>query len=38
MLKNIQSQGCDVVPIGHHDGKNNDIQWRISFRVKVIYS
>jgi hypothetical protein len=31
MLKNIQSQGCDVVPIGHHDGKNNDIQWRISF-------
>jgi hypothetical protein len=31
MLKNIQSQCCDVAPVGHHDGKNNDIQWRISF-------
>ena len=31
MFKNIQSQGCDVAPVGHHDGKNNDIQWRISF-------
>jgi hypothetical protein len=31
MIKNIQSQGCDVAPVGHHDGKNNDIQWRISF-------
>jgi hypothetical protein len=31
MLKNIQRQGCDVAPVGHHDGKNNDIQWRISF-------
>ena len=31
MLVNIQSQGCDVVPIGHRDSINNDIQWRISF-------
>jgi hypothetical protein len=31
MLENIQSQGCDVVPVGHHDSQNNDIQWRISF-------
>ena len=31
MLKNIQSQGCDVAPVGHHDGIDNDIQWRISF-------
>jgi len=31
MLENIQSQGCDVAPVGHHDSKNNDIQWRISF-------
>jgi hypothetical protein len=31
MLENIISQGCDVVPVGHHDSKNNDIQWRISF-------
>ena len=31
MLENIQSQGCDVVPVGHHDSQNNDIHWRISF-------
>ena len=31
MIENIKSQGCDVVPVGHHDSKNNDIQWRISF-------
>ena len=31
MLEHIQSQGCDVVPVGHHDSQNNDIQWRISF-------
>jgi hypothetical protein len=31
MVENIQSQKCDVVPVGHHDSKNNDIQWRISF-------
>jgi len=31
MLENIQRQGCDVVPVGHHDSENNDIQWRISF-------
>jgi hypothetical protein len=31
MLKNIQSQSCDVAPVGHHDGIDNDIQWRISF-------
>ena len=31
MLENIQSQGCDVAPVGHRDSKNNDIQWRISF-------
>jgi hypothetical protein len=31
MLENIQSQGCDVAPVGHHDSQNNDIQWRISF-------
>jgi hypothetical protein len=31
MLTNIQRQGCDVAPVGHHDGKHNDIQWRISF-------
>ena len=31
MLENIKSQGCDVVPVGHHDSKNSDIQWRISF-------
>ena len=31
MLKNIQSQGCNIAPVGHYDGKNNDIQWRISF-------
>jgi hypothetical protein len=31
MLNNIQSQKCDVVPVGHHDSQNNDIQWRISF-------
>jgi hypothetical protein len=30
-LKNIQSQGCDVAPVGHHDGIDSDIQWRISF-------
>jgi len=26
MLENIQSQGCDVAPVGHHDSKINDIQ------------
>jgi hypothetical protein len=31
MLENIQSQGCDVAPVGHHDSQTNDIQWRISF-------
>ena len=31
MLENIKSQGCDVAPVGHHDSKNKDIQWRISF-------
>jgi hypothetical protein len=31
MLEHIQGQGCDVVPVGHHDSRNNDIQWRISF-------
>ena len=31
MLNNIQSQGCDVAPVGHHDSQNNDIQCRISF-------
>ena len=31
MLQNIKNQGCDVVPLGHHDSQNNDIQWRISF-------
>ena len=31
MLENIKSQGCDVVAVGHHDSKYNDIQWRISF-------
>ena len=31
MLENIKCQGCDVVPVGHHASKNNDIQWRISF-------
>jgi hypothetical protein len=31
MLENIQSQGCDVAPVGHRDYQNNDIQWRISF-------
>jgi ABC-type multidrug transport system fused ATPase/permease subunit len=31
MLENIQSQGYDVAPVGHHDSQNNDIQWRISF-------
>jgi len=31
MLKHIISQGCDVAPVGHHDSKYNDIQWRISF-------
>ena len=31
MIENINSQGCDVAPVGHHDSKNNDIQWRISF-------
>jgi hypothetical protein len=23
MLKNIQSQGCGVAPVGHHDGIDN---------------
>jgi hypothetical protein len=27
MLEDIKSQGCDVVPVGHHDSKDNDIQW-----------
>jgi hypothetical protein len=31
IIGNIQSQGCDVVPVGHHDSQNSDIQWRISF-------
>jgi len=31
MLENIESQGCDIVPVGHHDSQTNDIQWRISF-------
>ena len=31
IIWNIQSQGCDVAHVGHHDSKNNDIQWRISF-------
>jgi hypothetical protein len=31
MLEHIQSEGCDVAPVGHHDSHNNDIQWRISF-------
>jgi hypothetical protein len=31
MLENIKSQGCDVAPVGHHDSKSNDMQWRISF-------
>ena len=31
ILENIQSQGCDVAPVGHHDSQNDDIQWRISF-------
>ena len=31
MLANIKSQCCDVAPVGHHDSKNKDIQWRISF-------
>jgi hypothetical protein len=31
MVKHILSQGCDVAPVGHHDSKYNDIQWRISF-------
>jgi hypothetical protein len=31
MLENIQSQGCEVAAVGHHDSKTNDIHWRISF-------
>jgi hypothetical protein len=31
MLANIQSQGCDVAPVGYHGGIDNDIQWCISF-------
>ena len=31
MLDDIKSQGCEVVPIGHHDSKDTDKQWRISF-------
>ena len=34
MLENIQSQRCDIASIGHHDSKNNDIQWRITFHGK----
>jgi hypothetical protein len=37
MLGHIKSQGCDVIPVGHHDSNNNDIQWRISFRVNEVY-
>ena len=25
MLENIQNQGCDLVPVGHHDSNSNDI-------------
>ena len=31
MLENIKSEGCNIVPEGHHESTNNDIQWRISF-------
>jgi hypothetical protein len=31
MLENIKSEGCNVVPEGHHESTNNDIQWSISF-------
>jgi hypothetical protein len=31
MLEDIKRQGCDVVPVGHYDSEDNDIQWRISF-------
>ena len=31
MIEHIKSQGCEVVPVGHHDSQNNDIKWRISF-------
>ena len=34
ILENIQSQGCDVAPVGHRDCQNNDIQWRNSFPGK----
>jgi hypothetical protein len=26
----LESQGCDIAPVGHRDSKNNDIKWRIS--------
>jgi hypothetical protein len=31
MLKDIKSQGSDVVPVGHYESEDNDIQWPISF-------
>ena len=31
MVEHIKNHGCDVVPVGHHDSQNKDIQWRISF-------
>ena len=37
IIGNIQRQGCDVVPVGHHDSQNSDIQWRISIREKKVY-
>jgi hypothetical protein len=37
MLENIQSQGCDLAPVGHHDSKNNYILLRISFWVNKVY-
>jgi hypothetical protein len=37
MLDNIQRQGCDVAPVGHHDSQHNDVEWRIFFRVKKVY-
>jgi hypothetical protein len=30
-IGNIKCQGCDVVPVGHHDSEANDMQRRISF-------
>jgi hypothetical protein len=31
MVDHITSLGCDVAPVGHHDSRDNDIQWRIYF-------